>query len=44
MAGTSIENTGRVLSKHSGEGIIEIHGKNIIIKNMSRLEKISRYG
>jgi CRP-like cAMP-binding protein len=44
MVGTSRENTGRVLAKYSREGIIEIHGRNIIINDMLKLEKISRYG
>jgi CRP-like cAMP-binding protein len=44
MVGTSRENTGRVLAKYSREGIIEIHGRNIIINDMPKLEKISRYG
>jgi CRP-like cAMP-binding protein len=44
MVGTSRENTGRVLAKYSREGIIEIHGRNVIINDMLILEKISRYG
>jgi CRP-like cAMP-binding protein len=44
MVGTSRESTGRVLAKFSIEKIIEIHGKNIIINDMDKLEKISRYG
>lgn len=44
MVGTSRESTGRVLSKFQGEGIISIHGRNIIIKDLDKLEKISKYG
>jgi CRP-like cAMP-binding protein len=44
MVGTSRESIGRVLAKFSGEGIIEIHGRNIIINDMLKLKKISRYG
>lgn len=44
MIGTSRESTGRVLSKFMGEGIISIQGRTVIIKDMSKLEKISRLG
>jgi len=44
MVGTSRESTGRVLAKFTGEGIIGISGRNIIINDMAKLEKISRYG
>jgi CRP-like cAMP-binding protein len=44
MVGTSRESTGRVLSKFSAEGLIEIHGKNVIINDMTKLKMISRYG
>jgi CRP-like cAMP-binding protein len=44
MVGTSRESTGRVLARFSAEKIIEIHGKNVIINDMAKLEKISRYG
>jgi CRP-like cAMP-binding protein len=44
MVGTSRESTGRVLAKFRGEGIIGIQGRNIIINDMAKLEKISRYG
>jgi CRP-like cAMP-binding protein len=44
MVGTSRESTGRVLAKFKGEGIISIHGKNIVINDMEKLEKISKYG
>jgi len=44
MVGTSRESTGRVLSKFSEERIIEIAGRNIIINDFARLEKISRFG
>jgi CRP-like cAMP-binding protein len=44
MVGTSRESTGRALAKFRVEGIIAIHGRNIIINDMAKLEKISRYG
>jgi CRP-like cAMP-binding protein len=44
MVGTSRESIGRVLAKFSEEGIIEIHGRNILINEMVKLEKISKYG
>jgi CRP-like cAMP-binding protein len=44
MVGTPRESTGRVLAKFQGEGIIGIHGRNIIINDIVKLEKISRYG
>ena len=44
MVGTSRESTGRVLSKFSAERIIEITGRNITIKNLQKLESISRFG
>jgi CRP-like cAMP-binding protein len=44
MVGTSRESTGRVLAKFKAEGIISIHGKNIIINDLDKLEKISKYG
>jgi CRP-like cAMP-binding protein len=44
MVGTSRESTGRVLAKFKGEGIISIHGKNIVINDIGKLEEISRYG
>lgn len=44
MVGTSRESTGRVLARYQDEGIIEIHGKNIRINDMAKLEKISKYG
>jgi CRP-like cAMP-binding protein len=44
MVGTSRESTGRVLAKFRGEGIIDIHGKNIVVNDMAKLEKISKYG
>ena len=44
MVCTSRESTGRVLAKFVGEKIIEISGRNIIINDMVKLEKISRYG
>jgi hypothetical protein len=44
MVGTSRESTGRVLAKFTGEGIIDIRGKNMQVKDMAKLEQISRYG
>jgi CRP-like cAMP-binding protein len=44
MVGTSRESTGRVLAKFKEEGIIEIHGRKIIIHDMEKIDKISRYG
>jgi CRP-like cAMP-binding protein len=44
MVGTSRESTGRVLAKFKGEGIIDIRGKNIQVKDMLKLEQISKYG
>ena len=44
MVGTSRESTGRVLVKFTGEGIIGLSGRNIVINDMAKLEKISRYG
>lgn len=44
MVSTSRESTRRVLAKFVGEGIIAISGRNIIINDMVKLEKISRYG
>jgi len=44
MVGTSRESTGRVLSKFNNEGIISISGKKIKIKDIRKLEKISRLG
>jgi CRP-like cAMP-binding protein len=44
MVGTSRETAGRVLSKFCSEGIIVLDGKNIIINDISKLEKISKYG
>jgi len=44
MVGTSRESTGRVLTKFKSEGIITIHGKNIAINDMAKLQKISKYG
>ena len=44
MVGTSRESTGRVLARFSDEGIIEIVGRTISIKDLGKLEKISRFG
>lgn len=44
MLGTSRESTGRVLAKFDNEGIIAISGKKIHIREIKKLEKISRFG
>jgi CRP-like cAMP-binding protein len=44
MVGTSRESTGRVLAKFNEEGIIRISGKNVVISDLRKLEKISRLG
>lgn len=44
MVNTSRESTGRVLAKFNSEGLISISGKNIVIHNIKKLEKISRLG
>jgi CRP-like cAMP-binding protein len=44
MLGTSRESTGRVLAKFNAEGIISISGKKILVRDMKKLEKISRFG
>lgn len=44
MVGTSRESIGRVFSKFKSEGIIDIHGRTTIINDITRLEKISKYG
>jgi CRP-like cAMP-binding protein len=44
MVGTSRESTGRVLAKFNSEGIIKISGKNVVINDLKKLEKISRFG
>jgi CRP-like cAMP-binding protein len=44
MVGTSRESVGRVLSKFNNENIIRISGRNIIINEPRKLEKISRLG
>lgn len=44
MVGTSRESTGRVLRKFSEEGIIEITGRNIFIKDLKKLQSISKFG
>lgn len=44
MVGTSRESTGRVLAKFQFDGIIGIKGRNIIINDIVKMEKISRYG
>jgi CRP-like cAMP-binding protein len=44
MVGTSRESTGRVLAKFKGEGIIDIRGRNVLIRDLSKLEQISKYG
>ena len=44
MVGTSRESTGRVLAKFNNEGIIKIAGKKVVISDLKKLEKISRFG
>jgi CRP-like cAMP-binding protein len=44
MVGTSRESTGRVLSKFNEEGIIKISGTKVVINDIKKLEKISRFG
>jgi CRP-like cAMP-binding protein len=44
LVGTSRESTGRVLAKFNNEGIIRISGKKIIINDLKKLDKISRFG
>jgi CRP-like cAMP-binding protein len=44
MVGTSRESTGRVLTRFSQEGIIEIAGRNILIKDFRKLQSISKFG
>lgn len=44
MVGTSRESTGRVLGKFHDEGIIKISGKKVVINDLKKLEKISRFG
>ncbi len=44
LVSTSRESTGRVLSKFNSEGIITLSGKNVVINNIKKLEKISRLG
>jgi CRP-like cAMP-binding protein len=44
MVGTSRESTGRVLAKFNNEGIIRISGKKVVINDLKKLEKISRFG
>jgi CRP-like cAMP-binding protein len=44
MVGTSRESTGRVLAKFHNEGIIKISGTKVVINNLKKLEKISRFG
>lgn len=44
FAGCSTENVIHTLSKFKNEGIISVRGKNIVINDFSRLEKISKVG
>jgi len=44
LVGTSRESAGRVLAKFNNEGIIGISGRNVIINDVKKLEKISRLG
>jgi len=43
MIGTSRESTGRVLAKFHNEGIIKISGKKVVINDLKKLQKISRF-
>jgi len=44
MVGTTRESIGRVFAKFKTEGIIDLHGRNLRINDMAKLEKISKYG
>lgn len=44
MVGTSRESAGRVLSKFNAEGLVKISGKKIVITDLKKLEKISKFG
>ncbi len=44
MVSASRESAGRVLSKFNADGIIQVKGKNVIIKDMKTLQKISKFG
>lgn len=44
MVGTSRESTGRVLSKFHSEGLINISGTKVVINDLRKLQKISRFG
>jgi CRP-like cAMP-binding protein len=44
MVGTSRESAGRVLAKFNNEDIIGISGRNVVINDTKKLEKISRLG
>ena len=44
MVGTSRESAGRVLSKFNSEGLVRISGKKVVINDLKKLEKISKFG
>jgi CRP-like cAMP-binding protein len=44
LVGTSRESIGRVLTKFNNEGIVTISGKQIVIHDIKKLERISRLG
>ena len=44
MAGTSRESAGRVISKFNAEGLVRISGKKVVINDLKKLEKISKFG
>jgi CRP/FNR family transcriptional regulator len=44
MIGTSSENTTRLLTEFKTDGLIQFSGKQIVIKDMKRLEQISQKG
>jgi len=44
MVGTSRESAGRVLSKFNAEGLVRISGKKVVINDLKKLEKISKFG
>jgi CRP-like cAMP-binding protein len=44
MVGTSRESAGRVLTRFSEDSIIEINGRNITLKDLKKLQSISKFG
>jgi CRP-like cAMP-binding protein len=44
MVGTSRESAGRVMAKFKQEGLINTAGKKIVIFDIKKLEKISKFG